>query len=582
MLFEKITRNDTTKSSDFEYIIYCRIKIFNAEGRQWGDYSIPYVHKKQKILDLRGRTVLPDGKEFFLSENQVFEKDLVKGEGVKVKQKSFSLPGITDGCIVEYYVKFRSPVISQIWQVQKNIALLNGEFVWAFQQYRGYLTEGIVKIIKENWTPNFMKYPDNFPIFSFWYPSYIKAKELHFSVKNVPALEDEPYSVSESMLKAQVRCYYGSSETAQKYWEETNNDSARAEAAYNWVQKNLKNIDYLESDEKFKDNKNLDDVIKRRYGTTEELNIVFYSLLHQMNIKARMAYVVDRDEGLFLPKAKYWQFDHSLVAVSVDSAKYQFMSPGYPYLPFTHVPRFTEGVQAYVLGDSTPSFINIPYSEPRINRIVRSLDLRLENDLTLQGGLVDSRIGIPARSIRIDLLNKTAAEREEKFRNDLNEILPNAEFDSITVEGLEETGTALKLQCKLQVSNPEQEIGSRLFIKPFSFFASVSNPFQAAKRSSPIMFNYANEVIELLKFELPETWKIEALPADTSFTNKAGYCVVKFSSFGQTLSVQRGFKLNRPNWSTLEYSYVRNLFQARQSFYELACVLKRTDTDKLN
>ncbi len=52
MLFEKVTRDDTGELYELE--IYRRFKIFDAEGRKWGDFNIPYVHKKQKVTAIRG------------------------------------------------------------------------------------------------------------------------------------------------------------------------------------------------------------------------------------------------------------------------------------------------------------------------------------------------------------------------------------------------------------------------------------------------------------------------------------------------------------------------------------------------
>ena len=320
MLFEKITRDDNPAL--YEITIYRRIKIFNALGREWGDYSVPYVHKKQKIVQIYGRTVLPDGREFPLSKNQIFDKEIVRTKGVKVKQKSFSLPGLSDGCIVEYYVKYTSPIVSRVWWIQKKIAMLQGDFVWKFRRW-GYIPQGFFRYISENFTPNFFRYPDTSPVLTTFHPSYLEAKEIHFSVKNIPAFEAESNSASELMQVPQVHCYYGSVDSPEKYWKDINKNiieafnlyckknkrvreiiasfgdltdqDSKISACYNWAQQQLKNISYLEDDSKYKDNQNLDDVLKRGYGTRDEINIVFQSLLREMNINTQPAFVIDRD-----------------------------------------------------------------------------------------------------------------------------------------------------------------------------------------------------------------------------------------------------------------------------------------------
>jgi len=152
------------------------------------------------------------------------------------------------------------------------------------------------------------------------------------------------------------------------------------------------------------------------------------------------------------------------------------------------------------------------------------------------------------------------------------------EVDSIAVEGLEDLKKSLALKCKLKFANLEQPMGSRLFLKPFSFLSRDENPFQAAKRQHPIMFDYAHELIDVVKIDLPENWKLEAMPADTAFANKIGSCAISFTAFGQTLSIQRYFKLKQPYWQPADYALVRKLFQERQLLNEQTLVLKNTAT----
>jgi hypothetical protein len=55
-----------------------------------------------KIKDLVARVVKPDGSTIEISEKDVFEREIVKTSGTKVKAKSFVVPGIAAGVVVEY------------------------------------------------------------------------------------------------------------------------------------------------------------------------------------------------------------------------------------------------------------------------------------------------------------------------------------------------------------------------------------------------------------------------------------------------------------------------------------------------
>jgi hypothetical protein len=599
MLFEKVTRDDTGELYELE--IYRRFKIFDAEGRKWGDFNIPYVHKKQKVTALRGRTVQADGREFALAPDQIFEKDVIKAKGIKIKQKSFSLPGINDGCIIEYYVKIQSPTAFGNWPIQKSIAQSQWEFVWKFKRLE--VSADYLDVARKYFTPNYMWHPLNISLTPILRPSFVKPTEAFFSARNLPAMEEEPFATPEVSRQARLYCYYGPDLEPQAFWKKTskeftesmtkygkknkrareiaagfanaNTDEAKIAAAYEWTQKNLKNLSFIESDEDYKDNENLDDTLKRGYGTRLDLNFIFHSLLREMNIEAKLAFVVDRDDGLFLPKAKYWQFDRSMVAVPAGANVYRFISPGEAYLPNTHAPWFSEGVQAFVVNDTMPLFVNVPYSEATTNRTNRVFSLRLKDDLNLEGEMIDLRQGHAGRGLRLALVQATPAEREEKLAATIKDIVvPAVETDSIAVDNLEDIKKSLALKCKLKFANLEQPMGSRLFLKPFSFLSRDENPFQTAKRQHPLMFDYAHELIDVVKIELPENWKLEAMPADTAFANKIGSCAISFSNFGQVLSIQRSFKLKQPYLQPADYALVRKLFQERQLLNEQTLVLK--------
>jgi hypothetical protein len=606
ILFEKMIADDGKLLDKKCYLtVYRRIKIFNAEGRKWGDVNAPYIHKKQKIEAIRGRTVLPDGQEIPLLETQIFEKEVLKAGGVKIKQKSFSLPGISDGCIVEYFIKYRLPAPNSAWHFQNEIVLLQGEYRWLFYRGQG-LPTGIFKILVGELAPNYLwlntarKYKEEHR------PSIKDPREVVFLVDNVPAFAKEPHALPEVSLQAQLRCYYGSATTPAAYWGEVakgitttleeytqsnkrvreaiasfgapGTEEAKIKAAYDWLQSNLKNTSYLDSDEELKDNKTADETIKHGYGTQEDINYIFYDMLREMNIDAKMAFVVDRDENLFAQDAKYWQFDRSLVAVPDGRGNYRFYSPGDLHLPSTHVPWFNEGIRAFLVGDVNQQFVVVPFSSAASNRTRRMFTLELEDDSKLEGKLAEQRFGHHARAIQLLLAQNTEAERQEKLKNELTPILPNTRIDSIAAIENKAPKAPVTLECNLQVSGIEQRLGSRLLLQPFGFLKQSANPFHAGKRQYPIMFDHAYELADLMKIDLPDNWKVEALPADTTFENEAGYCEAHFQAYENTLSVQRLFRLNRPFWIAKDYPVVQELFQAKQVLDAMTVVLEKNET----
>lgn len=613
MLFEKIYVDDVKFLSDNKsyYTLYRRIKVFSAEGREWGDVTVPMLNLKQKIELIMGRTILPSGEEFVLAPTQIFEKEIIKAKGFKMKEKSFSLPGMADGCIIEYVIKYRLPRPQNLWLIQKNIPLRSGELRWRFARMssRDGWYWGI--FMSKHMTPNHLWLPEDLKVTVKELPTLKAPEEIVFGVRDIAAFEDEPHAFPDIALKAQLRYYYSGQVAAAAYWSEVANnmdtafepfaeknkrvqelvkqwqtledDDKKVAAAYEWMQRNLKNITY-EDDEtpagNFKDNKTADQVLQRGYGSQLDLTLLFFDMLREMNIDAKLAFVVDRDDNIFIQNAKYWQFDRALVAVRHPpvEGRFRFYAPGERYLPPTQVPWYNEGVSALVLGLPAQQFAAIPFSAHNYNRTSRVFALQLGDEAKLIGQMSEQRLGHASRELHLLLGEANDTEREQKLKDNLKEELPNLEIDSLQIVAGEQHGASIKLMCKVAFPEIESGPGSRMLLQPFEYVNHETNPFQAATRKTALLFDYSHELIEVMNITLSEAWALDALPADTAFSNAVGHCEMRFVQMGATISVQRIFRLHRPYWQASDYAAVRKLFQTQQAFNGIALVLKRQKT----
>ncbi|MCA1849686.1 MAG: DUF3857 domain-containing protein, partial [Acidobacteria bacterium] len=82
---------------------YVRIKIFTERGREsQSRVDIPFgkfFGRDVKVSDIAGRTIKPDGSSVELKKNDIFERTVQKTSGLKLKVKSFALPGVEPGTI---------------------------------------------------------------------------------------------------------------------------------------------------------------------------------------------------------------------------------------------------------------------------------------------------------------------------------------------------------------------------------------------------------------------------------------------------------------------------------------------------
>src|SRR5258708_36874032 len=80
---------------------YYRIKIFTEEGRKQADVEIPFLKGVDQVNNIKARTIRPDGS-IANFDGKVDAKTIVKARGVKYLAKTFTLPEVQVGSIIEY------------------------------------------------------------------------------------------------------------------------------------------------------------------------------------------------------------------------------------------------------------------------------------------------------------------------------------------------------------------------------------------------------------------------------------------------------------------------------------------------
>ena len=103
ILYRQVDRDDNSRTSHEDN--YFRIKILTEEGRKHADIEIPFARGQNDVVNIHARTIRPDGsiRPF---DGQVFEKMIERERGRKYLAKTFTLPDVQVGSILEYYFTY--------------------------------------------------------------------------------------------------------------------------------------------------------------------------------------------------------------------------------------------------------------------------------------------------------------------------------------------------------------------------------------------------------------------------------------------------------------------------------------------
>ncbi len=375
-----------------------RIKILTEEGRKYADVEIRFDRTHESIFAIQARTIRPDGSSVKF-DGTIYEKPVVQASGVKLFAKTFTLPDVQVGSIIEYRYKRdlqTGYVFNSHWILSQDLFTKHAKFTldpypgyglrfsWpvglpagtdAPKNRRGriYLeTHDVPAFLTEDFMPpeNEFQYRVDFIYLdpsdpqsemdpdAFW-KKY--GKRTYGSIKN---FTDEPKAMNEAL--AQIVLPGDSAEVKlRKIYERTQkirNTSFER-------QKSQQEADR----EKLKAIKDVEDIWRLGYGDGNQIPWLFLALVRAAGIQADPVIVSTRDSHFFDRKAmNASDLNSNLVVVTLDG-KQLYLDPGTVLAPFGVLPweRLPSRVCAWTRTADPGSRLRCPKRRTRASSVGR-------------------------------------------------------------------------------------------------------------------------------------------------------------------------------------------------------------------
>jgi transglutaminase-like putative cysteine protease len=510
---------------------YIRVKVFNNRGRnRLSTVDIP-IQPGTNITGIAGRTIRPDGSILDLAKEAVFERVLDKTGDVRVKHKSFTMPGVEPGCIIEYQ-----------WREERTNQWLN-YLPLDFQ--RGIPIRVVRYWIKPNTVSDSQMMIQDFQCHRTP-PERDKRGYYMTAMSDVPAFKEEPYMPPAGELKAWALVYHKRTSdisAPDRFWIDhgkatynryeamiTASKGVRRRAAEITAaakteeEKLLALVDFCKrgikdsfteeasAAERAKMEKKTgttpDDTLKQGIGSPADITFLFAALANAAGFDARIAEVPDRNEVFFerrFPDAYFLK--HLVVAVRVQGAWRFFDST--LFVPRSGLPWFHEGVEALVSDLKEPIFVTTPLSPPEKTVTRRQGNFRLTDDGTLEGDVVLEFGGHEAEVRKWQIQHESVAHLEEGLKTMLERHASTSEFSDIKIENASDPEKPLIYRCHLRAPGYAQRTGKRLFFAPSFFGQGGASRFPSKERRYPVYFHYGWVDEDQITIELPAGFRLE-------------------------------------------------------------------------
>ena len=541
ILYRQVDRNDNIHTPHEDN--YFRIKILTEEGRKHADVEIPFFKDSGSVVGVKARTIRPDGSIADFG-GKVFEKYLVKGRvsgrQLKYLAKTFTLPDVQVGSIIEYYYT------------------MNFEEYTLFDSHWILSDELFTKRAQFSLKPFNDNYYGNYSLRWSWnaLPAGAVPKQgpdgvVRMEANNIPAFQTEDFMPPPNELKSRVDFIYeeGLGEKDQaSFWKHfgkqrngqlesfvgkrkamegavaqivspSDSQEVKLRKIYDRVQL-IRNTSYevekTEQEEKRAKEKppeNVEEVWKRGYGDGQQLTWLFLGLARAAGFEAYGCWVSDRREYLFTPVTmQSGKLNTNVVLVRLNG-KDLYFDPGAALTPFGLLTWSETGVVGLRLDKDGGTWIQTTLPQASESRIERAGKLKLSDTGDLEGKLTVTYIGLEAMYQRLEERHADEVARKKYLEEALkSQIEEGTEVELTNKPDWTSSETPLVAEFDLKIPGWASNAGRRVVIPAAIFTAGEKGVFEHANRVHPIYFEYPHEKADDVTVELPPGWQVSSVP----------------------------------------------------------------------
>ncbi|MBP1838234.1 DUF3857 domain-containing protein [Formosa algae] len=586
-----------------------RIKIYDKEGVDWATEHVPFYDNGssnvENLSELKGYTYyLKDGKveKDKLDKDNVFREQTNQYWG----QLKFTMPNITDGCIVEFKYRKESPFIAlDDVDFQYDIPVKKLEFnaripeYFYFNKYLNPKAKYVAKITESqrNRVENVnSKQRSGGAGFSNTQTSFDSSKwefketEYMADLEDIPALVEEPFVDNMDMYRATAKweyaMYKGPDNSIKNYstdWEsviktiydhssfggqlsKSNYFEKDLDALLANVTSNTERISLIYNFVKSKVAWNefygdyAENGVKKAYkdgtGNVGDINLMLTAMLRYAGLNANPVLISTKSNGIPLYPTRNG-FNYIISAIEVPNDVILLDATDRYALPNVLPSRAINWQGRIVREQGSSAWVDLlhPVSEDEKT----TLQYKINPDLSAEGRVYVKLSNSAAMKFRSKYDNMGDDERLRDLEEDKGEI----EISNYKIKNEDDLNSpTVDYSYTYVLKNAVESIGDKLYVSPMLFYATTENIFKQEKRNYSLEFTYPKDYHYTVSIMLPEGYTVESMPESTKvqFNGNEGTFSFLVSQSANMVLIKSSFQINSTFVLPSDYDQFKQFF----------------------
>lgn len=599
---------------------HIRIRILTEQGYKYATKKIElysYNGLEEKVSELKAYTYnLVDNKvrEDKLDGDNIFDEKIDS----KHSSRNFTLPNVKRGSIIDIRYSIISDIIWYVreWNFQDLIPVNWSEYTVTIPEYLIFskLMHGAVPFaisevltVPGNATLTFKDRTEGNIVQTSFSTETVQfnQSQYHFATSDVPAIQEEPYSIALTNYISKVEFEIkqskfpsGGYHTYTSTWSDICKMLIKAEdfggqlnragivkemaaslkkqysdpvklmiAAHDIIRKKMT---WNGNDGKYPVT-NLKDAFNKSTGNDADINLLLVMLLRELDLSSFPVVLSTRDNGLLVTShPEFFQLNYVLASVKIDNKTYLLdatnKNRSYKYLPYDVL-----NGSGLIVAQEGEEWVPL-LDEEKENSLFHA-EAKISPDGTLNGNVTISGTGYPFESFRNSYFSKGEEFMVASMKETYKTFKPG-EISFINIDSIE---APLTQNFKFSSDEIVQTGGNTIYFNSMLGIGENENPFKAEKRESIIDFVCPKKKTFILSYELPEGYMVESLPEQLklSLPDQAGSFRYLVSADGRKINVTSSISLNKIQFNSDEYETLREFYKQIITKHSQQIVLKK-------
>lgn len=581
----------------FKIIRHFRIRVLNPGDMGLGEFEYsfnkPFYGQEFKKIEATSYN-LRNGKiqKKKLSRDNIFEEEEFAGWA----SKKFAVPDIEEGTIFEVRYEFMLGSPDQIpnWYFDKEYPVKWSEFKILLPVY--YRFSLVQSVNRDFYRKEVKDTKTSLRISNYraGFSSHISspAQEFRWVMRNVPALEEEPYISSIQNYRNFVYLQFNGIEIPQYQISATNNETWQKFASSilsdrylgedvapdEWSNKLAESICGNESSDREKlecihsyindfsvnsfsayyPQKRLRTVDSNQSGSKTELNLLLIKLLRSSGISVDLVFLSTRNNGKVLKEYVLAdQFNKLIARVKLDDEYYLIDASS--NIPSILLPLDNLNGEGLIASKSNSVWTKLE------NNFQTGTDINVRAKISSNGSI--------SGSVQVESEGYHALRLDEEYNSEDVDYLNShiftqpivSEFDSISYSSMSYYNPQNSIEANFVGSiSSDSTLDDIIYIQPAGFDFLGLPSLENQGRRFPIEFPFGQRIVYKIRIEIPDGYAIEDLPSGNviSIPGKRFNYVDSYLKFSDAVVIERKFLALDTEFKQDQYPIIKAIIGA--------------------